>query len=203
MRKPKTFDDWNNRTDGGAFSTRLKKFYWEIFNHQLSPEALYQAGELSKRYSLTMGKYEFDFDNHFCWKPGEYGDRDSCFHTFNWEGFALLRWHKALGIRFFDNDKGFARAFYWQAPNKPFAILWNPYGPINSDIPCVVTDYLNSYFKQIQLSNSKSGQKMYSHAAWIIGKVMDIAPVEYYDLAWEMPPKDFLETYDKERIKLP
>jgi hypothetical protein len=182
----------------GTFPKRVSKYYWQ--EHQLkSPTTFVQElGNRARQHSSKHKAYTFDFVNRFNWNAGDFGDAHSCFWGDRKAARKTLEDNKGLAIRFFEGDKGYARAWIMPIGDNRY-IVFNGYGHEgNPTLICarVMATWLGLGYKRIELSNyGATSGTLYINGdiGYLIGTSEQTAELDEYDL--ELPCDDCLSCY--------
>jgi hypothetical protein len=173
----------------GTFPKRVSKYYWQ--NHKLKcPQGLIQElGNIARQHSTGNNHFEFEFVDRFNWKSGDFGDKGSCYFGTHSTARDILQENDALAIRFYEGEKGYARAWIARLTENRY-ILFNGYGmPSNPTLTIarVFATWLGLNYKKIGLQNHGDTSGMLyinSGIGYLIGTPEQTADIEEYDLKY-------------------
>jgi hypothetical protein len=172
----------------GTFPKRVASFYYKRHNLRCPDQFVQQIGNLARKHCDQGRTYEFDFVDQFDWEHGEFGDKWSCYWGSNEEAREVLRENGALAIRFFQDSKGFGRAWLVETPD--YWIVFNGYGHETVTIARVLSGWMSLHYRQVMLmNNGESSGLLYINGGfgYVIGALSKITPISRFDLSWDTP----------------
>lgn len=167
----------------GTFPKRVSK--WYKLNHGLNcPDTfLEKIGNIARQHSLDAYTYTFDFVNDFEWESGDFGDSGSCYWNDHSEARELLENNGCLAIRFFEDNHGFARA--WFFPAGDFYVIFNGYGMTTLEIAKIFATWQLLDYKKIHLYNNRESAGLIyingSGSGYVVGEQAKIVNISKYD----------------------
>lgn len=173
----------------GTFPKRASKYFYKT--HQLkSPEAfLARLGDLAKDHTANECTYYFEFVNSIDWRPGDFGDPNSCWWTNYSEARDCLTDNGGLAVRFYEagedddgGDVGKGRA--WLAPYKDMYVLFNGYGFNNATraIAKLLSEFFGLSYKRVDLDNYNDTMYINDDSGYIIGPIDVISTITSVEL---------------------
>lgn len=171
----------------GKFPARIAKYFYKQHSLKVPDSFLTEVGNVARMYSSEPVIYTFDFVNTINWNRGAFGDAGSCYWGSH-SGAKKMIAENGYAIRFFDDGKGFARA--WLAPKADQFVVFNGYGfKGNSTYTIAMTfaHFIGMRFKKIELTNNhETGGVLWINGGigYLIGASETIAPVGAVDLHW-------------------
>ena len=182
--------EWLVRGKGeyvGTFPKRASKYYWQEHKLKCPTSFVQELGNRAKQHSSEHKAYTFDFVSQFNWGAGDFGDAHSCFWTDRKAARKTLAENEGLAIRFFEGDKGYARAWIMPIGDNRY-VLFNGYGHAgNPTLICarVMATWLGLGYKRIGLSNyGSTGGTMFINGqiGYVIGTAEQTGEIDEYDL---------------------
>lgn len=160
--------DWHTFVPGkgeyvGSFCKRVAKYYWQMIQYKISSDNLGILGSIMSNHTFRDNQYSFDFTGNFDWEAGDFGDDGSCFWACHMAARELLQDYGVFAIRFYDESKGYARA--WVCREGDCYVMFNGYGLECSNIARIMADYLGMSYRKITLDNQGES----SGLIWING----------------------------------
>lgn len=167
----------------GTFPKRVSKYYYQTNGIKCPNSFLQELGNIARRHSEDELSYEFDFTDTFNWNDGDFADSRSCFWGGRSEAREWLTDSGALAIRFYEGDKGKARAWLMPIEDNRF-VIFNGYGLTTLAIARIFATFIGLSYKKISLDN----QGVTDGTLWIndgkgylVGAADAIATIYAYD----------------------
>jgi hypothetical protein len=173
----------------GTFPKRVSKYYWQTYELKFPKKLTQELGNIARQHSSDNSHYEFEFVNRFNWSAGDFGDKGSCYFGSHKSARDTLQENNALAIRFYEDGKGFARAWIAQLENSQF-ILFNGYGiPSNPTLTIarIFATWIGLGYKKIDLYNhGESSGDLYINngTGYLIGTAEQLESLDSHDLEY-------------------
>jgi hypothetical protein len=182
---------WECRIGGkgeyvGTLPKRIAKYFYQKYRTKLPSDLLGKIGSIMSAHTNNQNDYCFDFTNKFDWDSGDYGDRGSCYWGCHSSAKDLLQDNGALAMRFYNEGKGYARA--WLYPRNSGYVVFNGYGLETIQISRILASYLGLSYRKITLENNgeSSGTIWINGASgFIVDSEENVNSIECYDLGIE------------------
>lgn len=199
------WNDPDNRYPG-TLPKRISKWLYRNKHVKLTETMVKTIGDMARANMVKSDTYSFDFDDKLNWEPGDFGDRYSCFMGHQEGGVMdVLRYHKSLAARFYQDNKGIARSWilfpgekdnFYPPGWRDVAVMCNAYnsaqGLTLSKQAQIVAAFLGLGLKEVTAEN-QGGDYFYTNSCdnYMLGEPDIIAPITRIVLRWaNYPPVD-------------
>lgn len=135
----------------GTFPKRISKYYYTTRSLKVPNSVMSEVGNLARTHSSESITYHFDFVTDLNWQAGDFGDGRSCFWGGRESAREMIKDAGGFAIRFFEDDKGVARA--WIIPSDNVYYVFNGYGHQTVKIARIFSTFLGLSYKKVSLSN--------------------------------------------------
>ncbi|MBZ0304862.1 MAG: hypothetical protein K8I82_02220, partial [Anaerolineae bacterium] len=175
----------------GTFPKRVSKYYQMTYGVKCPDSFLAELGQIARRNSGEAAAYEFDFTNRFDWNAGDFGEsRYSCFWGNRTGARTMLTENGGLAIRFYRENKGFARAWLVSIEDDQY-VIFNGYGFAGNatlTIARLFAQFVGKTYKKIQLVNNGSASRtlyINNSIGYLIALANQLAQTGRYDFQWD------------------
>ena len=167
----------------GSLPKRIAKYYWQKYKIKLDSDFLGTIGSIASQHTTKVNEFTFDIVNKFDWDAGDFGDGGSCYWGCREKARELLAENDGQAIRFFDDGRGFARA--WIMPHPNGLVCFNGYGLELSQIAHILAFHRGESYRKISLSNNDTADGLIwinGGAGFLIGQESAINGATRHDL---------------------